>query len=437
MNFANRIPKHIWVAATGWFSRIASASINLLSIRYLLRELGVEGYSAFALLGALLAWSVLADFGVGYSLQNHWSERRAAGRGSGDLLLASALLLIPAAAICMFALYWLSPLLANQYLQGVTITLTDAERARVFFLAGSLFIATSVGGVAYKLLFAEQLGWVAHLMPTIGTLIGFALILVVDVSKQPFPLYSAVGLFYGPPALVAMVTFVYCMKHYARPDARRGGEDISRAGKIIARRAVGFFAFAAVSAVVLQADYMVMSQRLGSYDVVVYTLLTRAFGPAWFIYMALLQAIWPVCAELRVKGEWDSLRTLPYRYIGIGVVGVIVFCAALAIFRETLVHMASADVTVPLSTIALFGVYFIMRVWTDTYGVMLQSMNVLRPFWILVPIQACLSFGLQWYLSGIFGINGLLMGLMLSFLMTVTFGLPAVFYRTVQKLSSA
>jgi hypothetical protein len=54
----------------------------------------------------------------------------------------------------------------------------------------------------------------------------------------------------------------------------------------------------------------------------------------------------------------------------------------------------------------------------------LLSVNILKPFWILVPIQALISIFGQIYFAKIYGVDGILYGLILSFLLTVTWGLP-------------
>ncbi|WP_422824300.1 polysaccharide biosynthesis C-terminal domain-containing protein [Xenorhabdus siamensis] len=82
----------------------------------------------------------------------------------------------------------------------------------------------------------------------------------------------------------------------------------------------------------------------------------------------------------------------------------------------------------------LFAAYFSIRVWSDTYAMLLQSMNELKPLWLIVPFQATLSFGLQWYLAGKFKIYGILIGLIISFILTVVIFLPIFYRKKVKEL---
>ncbi len=57
--------------------------------------------------------------------------------------------------------------------------------------------------------------------------------------------------------------------------------------------------FSSLSIIVLQTDYIVMSQKLSAADIIKYTVTMKIFGLMFFIYTAVLQALWPVCAELQ------------------------------------------------------------------------------------------------------------------------------------------
>jgi hypothetical protein len=86
----------------------------------------------------------------------------------------------------------------------------------------------------------------------------------------------------------------------------------------------------------------------------------------------------------------------------------------------------------PSALLLLAGGYQVLRVWTDTFAMMLQSMSLLRPFWLLVPLQAIASVMLQIWLVPQFGLYGTFIGLTLSFLLTVSWGLPYFLLRHVR-----
>lgn len=428
-----KIPVYLWVAASAWISRIVSATVQLIAVRYLIQSLGIEQYSTFALLGAVTAWAALADFGLGYSLQNYLSERRALGEESLSLVAAGTMLLLPLLLGISIALYLVAPALSLMYLKSA-VGLSADSKTIAFAVAISLFIATSLGGIGYKIWFANQYGWLANIFPAIGALIGLTNISLGLVSYFSSPLLGALILFYGPPALIALLSlYLNCIRargYYSWTKFRENS-------LVLIRRGWHFWLFAVVAAFVLQADYLVMSQRLRPEEIVVYSLLLKFFGLGSFVYTALLQALWPSCAELRAQSRWNDLRSNARRYVMYGIAGMICFTVLFSCLQDIIIHVLGVDQPIPKSTVMLFGTYFVVRAWTDTYSMLLQSMNIVAPLWKIVSVQAVLSLGLQWVFSGWYGVNGLLIGLILSFVLTVAIGIPAIFYSKLRSLAAA
>jgi O-antigen/teichoic acid export membrane protein len=178
-----------------------------------------------------------------------------------------------------------------------------------------------------------------------------------------------------------------------------------------------------------------MSQKLNSEYIVTYSILQKIFGLAFFVYSSLLLALWPVCAELNASNNWNELKKYSTRYIWIGIAWVIIFTLTFKIFSREFLQILNFKGNIHDSTIYLLGIYFIVRVWTDTYAMLLQSMNIIKPLWYLVSAQAIISISLQWRWAESGGINGLLIGLISSYLLTVAIGLPLVFYTRIKSTS--
>lgn len=429
--FLPQIPSYVWVAASAWGSRVVSASVQLVSIRFLLQSLGTDAYSSFVLLGGLLAWATLADMGIGYSLQNYVSERGAEKQESATFVTSAILLILPLLVVALGLLYIFAPTLSAAYLSGSSY-LSGSEKTIAFGVILAIFFVTTFGGIAYKVWFAVRLGWLANLVPACGALLGLLNIAIFDLSTFAFPLLAALLLFYAPPAILAALS-LYIIWRRPQKKMRRGR---MRESILLLKRGRGFWLFAIVATFVLQADYLVMSQRLSASDIVLYSLMLKCFGLASFVYTALLQALWPVCVELRVQQKWSELRRLAKRYIAYAVAGMLCFTALFLVFDNQIMRVLSVSTKLPTITCLLFGLYFVIRAWTDTYSMLLQSMNLVAPLWRMVLVQAVLSAGLQWLLSGWYGMNGMLVGLIASFLLTVAVGVPMTFYANLKRMAA-
>ena len=176
----------------------------------------------------------------------------------------------------------------------------------------------------------------------------------------------------------------------------------------------------------LQIDYVVMSQYLHADDITIYNISTKVFGLAFFIYQAVLAALWPVFAEAISKRLWGTVNAQMKRALSVGLVFMALATISLVWLMPLAVHILAPTehLVVPVGLIFVMGFYFMVRVWTDSFAMLLQSMSDLKPFWVFVPIQAIISIAAQWALVPRFSLYGVFIGLLASFLLTVTWALP-------------
>jgi O-antigen/teichoic acid export membrane protein len=427
--FANH--KHLFVAGSAWISRIIIALVQLVSIRVLMGSLGVEQYAMFALLMGLLHWYMLSDIGLGISTQNRISECRAQEAPYDRYVAAAGLIAILLLFLSILVLYLATPYLAQQFLQAFPAVSAE-EKARSFFLTGTLFIAVGIGTISYKVWYAEHRGYLSHIMPAVASLIGLLGIVLLDNSEYGSSIYAAILVFNAPAALLA---FGSLLVQFAR-----SAESIRAVNPSIIRgtlvRAAKFWITAILATAVLQIDYLVISQVLAPQEIVVYLIATKIFGFIAFFFTSILWALWPTFAESISRGAWDRVKQSLARCIRLGMIFVASATVALVYAAPYISEILAPDqdIQIPTQLILLMGTYHLIRVWNDVYAVILQSMNVLWPLWVFVPVQAVICVGLQYSLAPIYGANGIVLGLIGSFILTVIWGLPLAANRQFEKL---
>lgn len=425
-----RIPTHLLIAGSAWASRVVIGVIQLISVRILIEGLGTEQYAVFALLTSLMGWFTLADMGVGFTLQNYISEQRVKSQPYNNYLAMSAVLAIVLLLLTITFLYFISPYIAPVFLKNFTF-LGESEKIRHFFVTGSLFIAMSIGGIVYKVWYAEQKGYLANIIPAIGAVIALGGIWLVVQSAQTHRLFWSLVAFISPTSLLALISYLWHITGVSKSNWR----NINRATfNIFIRRALQFWFFAIMAAVVLQIDYVVISQFVEERDIIVYNITSKVYLLAAFVYSAVLTALWPVCTEMIARNNWQNVTYYLKRYVSYGLSFMVLSTFLIANWMPIIMKILSptTDIIVPVMFIFLFGAYHIIRVWTDTFAMVLQSMSDLKPFWKWVPLQAIASVLLQWILAPAYGIYGIILGLMCSYVITVTWALPVVVYRHVR-----
>jgi O-antigen/teichoic acid export membrane protein len=412
---------HQWVILSSWISKVVTAVIQIAVIRLMIERVGVDVYAGVALLTGLAGWYALADFGIGNSLQNHISENRARGLSSDGFICSGLFLAIVALLILtviqFFAAHWLGPLLLKS-----VVSISDEERISSFRVFGQISLLGVVGGLVYKIWYATQRGYLANVLPALAALAGYVAVQQVSATESSDMLLWCVIAIVGPAALLPLPFAL----NQAYKAWRQGGRVSRHNIRELSSRAAMFTGLAFMAAVVLQLDYIVISQFLPAADIVVYSVTMKIFSTAFFVYYSVLQAFWPLLTEYISKGDWPAVRT-QVRGLLLRGVGFMVACTICVLLfeRQILVLLApktSLQISAPV--ILLVGLYFSVRIWTDTFSTVLSSMSRIGPLLRWVPVQAVISVGLQIYLTPRFGIAGMVIALIAAFLMTVSWVLP-------------
>jgi O-antigen/teichoic acid export membrane protein len=399
--------------------------VQLATVPLLVSYLGMEQYAVVAIVQSLSAWFLLTDLGIGASLQNLLSEARAKGEETGHIL-ASAGLLICVLFVVFLAGLALAAVPAQSLLLRRLVGPKSAAAGPILVAAGVAYLLSALGGVAYRVFYGEQRGYWAHAYQSIGSLLTLAWILALQAGPEKTrSLLSAILAVAVPPALVALIGSGQAfLSRLARPQWAVVREILSRAR--------GFGTFSFLAAFVIQMDYVIMSQTLGAKEVVEYNILNRVFMLAFFFYNSALMALWPTCAELLAKGAVADTDRRIRRYLILGGLLMVGTTVCVFVFGPVIAKVLApgAGLNLPASSIALFGAYLLVRVWSDTFGMVLQSANRIRPLLWMVAAQGVLSVSLQYELSRRVGLNGILVGLIVAFMATSVWLAPLVYSRS-------
>ncbi|WP_144033525.1 MATE family efflux transporter [Sphingomonas guangdongensis] len=388
-------------------------------MRILTDGLGTVGYGAFAVLSSLAGWFALSDFSIAVTLQNYISERRAAELETDDLVFTAATLSLGAALLFAVVLLLAGPWLSNLLLDEFAV-LSRSERTLAFYAIAFPSIGTALGGMAYKIWFAQHRGYLSNLLPAAGTVLGTVAVWLFMRSSPQQPLASTLFLYYAASALIPVLALTGIVLAAAR---HRFATDLLRP---LLRRAARFWIFGVLAAAVLQVDYIIMAQVLQAADIVVYNVASKIFQLVFFVYNALLFALWPVCSEAIARGEWARVFALLRRNLVIGIAFTVLCGVGVGVLNGTIVSIVAPTLAEPLPmlVVILLTIYVAVRVWSDTFGMVLQSMNDLTPLLIALPIQAVLSAALQTLGASVAGLPGMIAGLTACFVLTVAWYLP-------------
>ncbi len=426
-----RVPTVWLVAGGGWIGRGIQVIAQLLAVRILIEAIGTQGYGVFAVMASLSGWLILSDLCIGISLQNHISTRRATDDPSDDLIFTGAALALLTTTVAGALLIVLAPWL-SRLLLGEFSFLSVAERTLVFCAMVLPGVGTALGTVVYRVWFAQHRGYLSNLVPAAGTVFGTAAVWLIArfAGAIDFPIATSVLVYYLPIALLPVGALGFTI--YRVGKHHRFRRDLVRP---IMSRALKFWFSSLLATAILGVDYIVMTRTLSVQEIVIYSVATKLFLLIFFVYNALLQALWPVCTEAIAKHDWNTVNALAKKYTLIGMVFTLIAGIGVAITNHWIVRILAPglDMPLPLPLIVMLTLYTMMRVWNDMFGMILQSMNDLIVLWLVAPIQAVLSITLQALGAYWFGLPGLVAGLTACFLLTSAWVTPVRVWRHARR----
>jgi O-antigen/teichoic acid export membrane protein len=424
-------PRHLLTAASAWIAKIITALISIISVRTLLLYLGEERYAVYVIVYSLVGWFSLCDLGIGSALQNFISECRAKNESYSKYLRATLQVTITLCIVFIVVLFFISvfiqKILLNKYFY-----INEIQTINIIGTIGVILILSVLLNIVYRVYYALQKGYISNILPAIAMIVSMFLIVLCNrYFSIRESVLTALLIFTIPQLVTAALPFIKIFKSEIKNIFNFDFSVI----KELMTRAFKFSGFAIMAALTMGIDYIIMSQTSDAAGITEYNILNKFFTLFIFVHSALLIAACPVFSELNIKSQFSIIKNMIAKYISFGFIIIISGTFLFYVFSDDLIEILSPNTNIKPTTMIfiLFAILYISRVWSDTFTIFLQSVNVLKIFWIYLPVQALICITVQYFLSVKYGINGILLGLIISFLLTSCWILPYKTHKFIKK----
>ncbi|MDR2427642.1 MAG: MATE family efflux transporter [Endomicrobium sp.] len=425
------LPRHLLVAVSAWIAKIITALISIISVRTLLFYLGEERYAVYVIVYSLVGWFSLCDLGIGSALQNFISECRVKNESYSKYLRAALQVAITLCIVFIILLFFISifiqKILLNKYFY-----INEIQTINIIGIIGVILILSVLLNIVYRVYYALQKGYISNVLPAIAMIISMSLIVLFN---RYFPIresiLTALLIFTIPQLATSAIPFVKIFKSEVKNIFNFDFSVI----KELMTRAFKFSGLAITATLTMGIDYIIMSKTSDAAGITEYNILNKFFMLFIFVHSAVLIAACPVFSELNIKLQFSVIKNMLTKYISFGFIIILSGTFLFYVFSYDAIGILAPNANIkPTVTIfILFAILYISRIWSDTFAVFLQSVNVLKIFWICTPVQAFISIAAQYFLSIKYGINGILLGLIISFLLTSCWILPYKAHKFIKK----
>ncbi len=405
--------------AAGWTARAVVIGCAFVNTRLLLDLVGVNGYAAFSIVLSLAPWLALLNMGLPNTAQNLIAERRARGLQPGRLRRA-AIDTAFAVGLLYLPLVLLAALLVQHLLLPSHGSMSFASVTLLLWALVLLGLTTVFHQVLHAM---HRSTW-----PVVAPAVQAALTAAMLLGARGATMAPHHRELWGSLATALPILTVFLISAFiagARQRARLDGRALRR----LLHAARGFLLFGLTGTMALSCDYIVMSRLLQSAQVAEYNLASKTFGTILTLHSVLLAASWTPLSDRFFRGDLAGVRRQLVRVLGMGLVLVTLIGLPLVLGMDLIVRLLTGGKieALPLALTLGWLMYVAMRVWSDSFATALLSCNQVAVINRYIVWQSLISVTAQWLLASRWGAPGIVLGILVSFLLTAGWILPLRF----------
>lgn len=426
-----KISRTLLIASAGWSNRIIAALVQIISIPLFIRLLGLDGYAAFSVVSGFICWFALAEIGLGSVLQNEISARQANNKSLDGVLELYLSILIFITIACI-VLYVPLSFLINHWLSN-----TFGAYRHLLMVAGSFYIILLNSNVIYKIFFAKHLGYISYIFQSIGNLLWFGIVLLLTFWHD----------LKFSPELIILITLIpqICVSLYLYTKLKLNWQEIHfipnltrlKQYQAVLSKSINFFWVSLTSNFVLGVDYFFIAKFLNQHEIITYNIINKIYIFVAFGYSVLLAALWPVLAELYALGgkvNYKKANWTLIKYIFSASLYVILASILVFLLRDYISStLSKSSIKISIQLVALFCVYYCIRVIVDFVCVALQSRGQVRILMITAPLQAIITVYFMSVFVSNYSLLGIMYALILGFILTAFWMLPFAYIKENKK----
>ena len=281
----------------------------------------------------------------------------------------------------------------------------------------AVFVSWCAGiplGMAQRVAYGVQLGWLCNVLDAIRNVATLVLIYIEVRVKSDFAFFIVSTLLVG--MLVQVVFFGYLLRRLGWLGVRKEWFERALLGRLT-NVGIFFFLQQIASLVLFSAAPVILSTTLGVAAVTPYNLAQRVFGPFLLVANAYLLPIWPAYSEAKARGDWTWInRTLGRSLFVVAVLCVLPMAAATCYMQPLIRLWTGGKAEIPgQGLLWLLFAWNALTVLQQPFGYLLAGLSEVRRATLYSALTTALALGVMFPLIPRFGVSALPLGLIIGF----------------------
>lgn len=400
-------------------SRTVGVALTLLSVSLTLPYLGVERFGIWMTVASFAALLTFLDLGIGNALTNHVAERAAAD--DPDLLrrtISGGLGFLALIGLGMGVLLWL--IAANLPWQKIIKVSEQGsipevrQTAMCFALLFGFTIFTSGVSRVYAGL---QQAFKAHLVSTLTTLAACFVLWCAAETRQGIVVLLTIVLGAQIVAGFILLIMLATRQLFTLRDIGR----LTRDESPHLFKVGGLFLLLQIGTMVgWGADSLIIASTLGAAHVAVFSVVQRLFQFATQPLGILNAPLWAAYADAHLRGDKEFICKTLKKSMLTTLASATFISLLLVYFHPWFIHKWTSDsISVPLAFVSVYAIWTIFDSCGNAFAMFLNGSGIIGLQVRSTIIFICVGLPLKVILVMSYGLTGLLIGTILSYLIAV------------------
>lgn len=408
-------------ALTSIISKGAMMLVMVISIRISLPYLGVERFGVWMTIASIVGLLNFLDLGVGNALVNRVaqasipSNKSQLGKCIGAGLIILALISI---AIGTF-LYLIAEYLPWQKLlkmSNIDLYTETYIAIKVFTILFSLNILTS--GIS-RIFYGLQRGYEANILSVLGSFLSLILIWSAIKFNGGIASLLAANMLGG---VFASLILLGILTKRGQVNIHRIIENIQIEAPKLLKIGGGFLFLQIGTMVVFGVDNLIIASSLGAVMVTTYSITQRLFQFVTQPFTIINSGLWPAYANAYEHGDKKFIKSTLKRSMVITILGSVTVSLALIFFGKAIISLwTQKEVSVSYSLMAAFALWSVIDVSAGCFAMFMNGTSLIKIQSGGLVTLIIIGIPLKIYLADQLGLQAMLMGFSLFFLINILF----------------
>ena len=406
-------------AITSAVAKVITIATSFITVPLTLNYLGTERYGLWMTISSVIAMMWFADFGIGNGLLNAVSE--AFGKDDKNAIkahIANAVVILGGIALLILCLFFLVfPFVSWGAFFNVKTQLAMGEAGPALAAFMICFAIGVPATIVQRVQMGLQQGFASSLWQAGGSVLGLLLSLLVIFFKGGLPwLISALA---GAPIIILLINgavFFFFQNRELVPSIRQ----VSPSGmRRILHGGLLFFVLQLACSLAYASDNIIIAQVIGVDAVAKFSVISKLFEGVLMVIGLAFSPLWPAYGEAKARGDFMWIKkTLKRSMLTTFLLVVSAAILLICFYKPLLAIWIGGKHIFPIELVVLYAAWMIFKGLGGTYAMFLNGIHVLRPQIIIALIFTVVSIVLKIWFTYTLGLNGLLIALILSYVVT-------------------